>query len=893
MYGKCMRASLAVLVTLLAVGLAGYLGACGSSGSGGFAPAPGSDGGTDAGSDTGNHSSHGKDATTPTESGPPLGRDASRADADAGQGSATLSNLQIVPANDTIQVTAGTSQTIQYKVMGVINGTGPAVDVTKRFVFYVPDNYLVGDFPTDGGATFTTPPLPYTIDGGTIPTPPQQGGMLTVEALGNNPALTPDGGYVPLTVETKLTVQLTATFTGPITPADAPDGGVVADGGLVPANAASLFGGAEGGPANPSYNPTIEYPNNDVMLPPNLKFLEVHWLPGAGTTLYKVSFVSAAANISYIVRCGTLPNGALIPNACALVLDTAGYGYLSRSNAGGGPVAVTVQATDDSGSGVGTSTPIYIQFAQESVNGAVYYWAAVASNVSEIMRFDFGGSSLKPELFLAPGDYGLPTDGGENGCIGCHALSPDGTKLVASLNGQSVVGQNTNGGLIVYLNDLAKNAGDAGLANTSFLTLKGNEQNHLQFASFNPSGSEFVAVYGDGPTDAGPVTDPSAPSWYNLWVHDGTTGLITSGVTLGYEPDHPSWSPDGTMIAVTHVGQHYTSQRERAGGIDVIPVQSGVDGGPLGLGAPLTLVPSNVFDDAAGGGFNRYDPSFAPDSSFLYYTETRGCSPLQWLSWPCDSDIDLNINATTWAIVPKAGATPIHLAAAAAPGLADEGTPPMDTFARSTPFETKQGAGKLFWFTVASTRKAGMREQHLVTTPDGDKLQQSLWMFAVDPAKILAGQDGSYPGFFLPFQDMTTSNHLAQWAQKIVSYPPQPPPPTPPPHHHLLLRLRRHRTRSRRASPPAARPRRSRRRLLCASVGASWTDRGRQRPRLRPRRRVRGRSARRPNDRNAPLPGPHRQIHRESGRCVAARAHVRRPRRSRLPQGLGSRVRDG
>ena len=704
-----MRASVAVLVTLLAVGLAGYLDACGSSGSGGFAPVPTPEGGTDAGADTGGHSSHGKDATTPAESGPPLGRDATGGDADANQGLATLTNLQLLPANDTITVAAGAQATVQYKVMGIVNNTPPAVDVTKRFVFYVPDNYLVGDFPTNGGATLTTPPLPYTVDGGVVPTPPQQGGTLTVEAMGYNPAITPDGGYVPLTLTTKLTVQLTAAFNGPITPVDTPDGGAVVDGGSVPANAAGLFGGQ----ANPSYDPTIEYPNNDVMFPPNLKFLEVHWLPGAGTTLYKVSFVSALANISYVVRCGTVPNGDLVPNACALVLDAAGYGYLSRSNAGSGPVSVTVQGTDDSGSGVGTSTPISIQFAQQSVNGGVYYWAALPANMSQIMRFDFGGSSLKPELFVAPGDYGLPTDGGENGCIGCHALSPDGTKLVASLNGQSVPGQNTNGGLIVYLNNLAANAGDAGFANTSFLTLKGNEQNHLQFASFNPSGSEFVGVYGDGPTDAGPVTDPTAPSWYNLWVHDGTTGLITSGVTLGYEPDHPSWSPDGTMIAVTHVGQHYTSQRERAGGIDVIPVQSGIDGGPLGLGAPVTLIPSNVFDDAGGGGFNRYNPSFAPDSTFLYYTETSGCTASEWLSWPCDSDIDQNINATTWAIVPKAGAKPIHLAAAAAPGLADEGTPPMDTFARSTSFETTQGTGKLFWFTVASTRKAGLRKQVL------------------------------------------------------------------------------------------------------------------------------------------------------------------------------------
>jgi hypothetical protein len=63
-------------------------------------------------------------------------------------------------------------------------------------------------------------------------------------------------------------------------------------------------------------------------------------------------------------------------------------------------------------------------------------------------------------------------------------------------------------------------------------------------------------------------------------------------------------------------------------------------------------------------------------------------------------------------------------------------------------------------------------------------------MFAIDADKVLAGEDGSYPGFFLPFQDMATSNHMAAWTEKYVSstppprpvpVPPPPPPPAPPP----------------------------------------------------------------------------------------------------------------
>jgi hypothetical protein len=53
-------------------------------------------------------------------------------------------------------------------------------------------------------------------------------------------------------------------------------------------------------------------------------------------------------------------------------------------------------------------------------------------------------------------------------------------------------------------------------------------------------------------------------------------------------------------------------------------------------------------------------------------------------------------------------------------------------------------------------------------------------MFALDADQVLAGKDGSYPGFFLPFQDMTTSNHMASWTEKYVSPNPPPEPPVVP-----------------------------------------------------------------------------------------------------------------
>jgi hypothetical protein len=109
-----------------------------------------------------------------------------------------------------------------------------------------------------------------------------------------------------------------------------------------------------------------------------------------------------------------------------------------------------------------------------------------------------------------------------------------------------------------------------------------------------------------------------------------------------------------------------------------------------------------------------------------------------------------------------------------APGILDGSkTDLANTFPRFSPFAQKQGAGRLFWITVASRRKLGLRNPPPTPaaadpTELGDS-GQVLWMFAVDPDKLNAGQDGSFPAFFLPFQDLTTSNHIGQWTQRVVN----------------------------------------------------------------------------------------------------------------------------
>lgn len=652
-------------------------------------------------------------------------------------------SLRIEPEDAVLDVSPGSSVNQAFTAYAVFeDAPGEEVDITRSAVFYVPDNYLVASFPADGANTLSTR-LPASDA-----EPAQRGGSLTVRAQ----AASADGTIA--TATTSLLVRVAgARLPRPNGPYSTPP---------LPDDPASAFVGE---PA-PASAPELVYPNDGVLLPPNLGRLEVHFKPGSpDNELFELRFQSDASDLVYYTRCHASAQ-EFEPGACAFFLEGAELERLASSNQGRGPLTLSVRGSDEAGA-FGQSASFELEFAEQRIDGAVYYWTASAP--PSIMRFDFGSAASEAEVFVDA--EGVPDS--SSTCVGCHALSRQGDKMIFGLGSPSSA-------RLVYVGDMSRATSDPG-----FFVGQTGEPTAMANGSFNPDGTELVAV-------ASAATGVDADR--HLYFHDGASGERSGQLELSVVPNNPDWSPMGDKIAFSAIGgDEIWRIRFLGSGISYIQRQDDV----WDAEHPVALVPP-------ASGKNRFNPTFFPDGELLLFSEVdqssysgadaNACSAgaADEAGTLCNGYSDPG--AKTWAVAAQPGATPVFLARAAAPGVADElaAEPPqptvgktdlMDTFAKPSPFQISHRGSTLGWFTVGSQRRAGLRKKsENVSVVSGEPDSQALlWMFAVDTERVKAGEDGSYPGFFLPFQDLQTSNHMAQWTERIVSDAPPPPAPTPPP----------------------------------------------------------------------------------------------------------------
>jgi len=134
------------------------------------------------------------------------------------------------------------------------------------------------------------------------------------------------------------------------------------------------------------------------MLPPNMRNLEVHFLPATSKAgaLYEISLLSPFSEYRFYTRCYADPLKYL-KGYCVFEMDPDALDVVAESNRGIDPVTLAVRATDEAGN-VGKSASIDVQFAAERVDGAIYYWTT-SDPAPRIMRFDFASqSALAPAI---------------------------------------------------------------------------------------------------------------------------------------------------------------------------------------------------------------------------------------------------------------------------------------------------------------------------------------------------------------------------------------------------------------------------------------------------------------------------------------------------------------
>ena len=115
------------------------------------------------------------------------------------------------------------------------------------------------------------------------------------------------------------------------------------------------------------------------------------------------------------------------------------------------------------------------------------------------------------------------------------------------------------------------------------------------------------------------------------------------------------------------------------------------------------------------------------------------------------------------------GATPVALANANGPGVADMGATELtNSFPKWAPFiEQLDEMRQVVWLTFSSTRQYGLRSPPAPANTSETTKGTLIWMVGM----VLGpgGADPSFTAFCLPFQDITTSNHIAQWAKTFVN----------------------------------------------------------------------------------------------------------------------------
>lgn len=228
-------------------------------------------------------------------------------------------------------------------------------------------------------------------------------------------------------------------------------------------------------------------------------------------------------------------------------------------------------------------------------------------------------------------------------------------------------------------------------------------------------------------TDAGLLGDFKAWSPDGAWLvvawngslvlYDGVSFQEIAEIPTDGYATQPDWSPDGSQLAFVRAGS-FTADTEFTDG--AIAVMDWLGNGQFGP-------PTVLYDPDEPT--NAYYPAWSPDSAWIAFNTSTG-----------DSYDDAD---ATLMVLPRGGGTAVALSAA------NQETGLTNSYPRWGPLPDDD----VLWIAFSSVRPYG----------NNPASYHQVWVAGFDPARAAAGVDPSWPAFWLPGQDLATSNHVPVW----------------------------------------------------------------------------------------------------------------------------------
>ncbi|HEY5921658.1 MAG TPA: hypothetical protein VIV11_08300 [Kofleriaceae bacterium] len=240
-------------------------------------------------------------------------------------------------------------------------------------------------------------------------------------------------------------------------------------------------------------------------------------------------------------------------------------------------------------------------------------------------------------------------------------------------------------------------------------------QRGWNFGAFTPDGMKFLAVQGG-----------------TLTVLDYASQAPLATMPAAGPISHPDLSADGTKLVYVQAPAGSNIDWSFNGG--KIMVRS-FDPATNAFGPEQLLVADTN---------NNYYPSLSPDGEWVLFNRAGGGSYN-------------NGNATLWFTKSDGTGQPVELS------KANQGLGLTNSWGRWAPFQQTIGSANepMYWVTVSSTRDFGVR---LVGAN-----RPQIWMTPFFPTKATGFADPSNSAFRLPFQNIDSNNHIAQWTEQIVN----------------------------------------------------------------------------------------------------------------------------